>query len=78
LIANQVEFHPLIDQSKLLAAARELSITLEAYAVLGRGKVLGQPVIAQIAERHGFSEPAVILRWVMQNGVIPLVQTTKR
>ena len=78
LIANQVEFHPLIDQSKLLAAARELSVTLEAYAVLGRGKVLGQPVIAQIAERHGFSEPAVILRWVVQNGVIPLVQTTKR
>ncbi len=78
LIANQVEFHPLIDQSKLLAAARELSVMLEAYAVLGRGKVLGQPVIQKIAERHGFSEPAVILRWVIQNGVIPLVQTTKR
>jgi 2,5-diketo-D-gluconate reductase B len=78
LIANQVEFHPLIDQSKLLAAAKELSVTLEAYAVLGRGKVLGQPAIQKIAERHGFSEPAVILRWVIQNGVIPLVQTTKR
>ena len=78
LIANQVEFHPLIDQSRLLAVAKELSITLEAYAVLGRGKVLGQPVIQKIAARHGFSEPAVILRWVIQNGVIPLVQTTKR
>ena len=78
LIANQVEFHPLIDQTKLLAAARELSITLEAYCVLGRGKVLGQPAIQQIAERRGLSEAAVILRWVMQKGVIPLVQTTKR
>jgi 2,5-diketo-D-gluconate reductase B len=78
LIANQVEFHPLIDQTKLLAAAKELSITLEAYCVLGRGKVLGQPVIQQIAERRGLSEAAVILRWVMQKGVIPLVQTTKR
>ncbi len=78
LIANQVEFHPLIDQMKLLAAAKELSLTLEAYCVLGRGKVLGQPAIQQIAERRGLSEAAVILRWVMQKGVIPLVQTTKR
>jgi len=78
LIANQVEFHPLIDQTKLLAAARELSITLEAYCVLGRGKVLGQPAIQQIAERRGLSEAAIILRWVMQKGVVPLVQTTKR
>jgi 2,5-diketo-D-gluconate reductase B len=78
LIANQVEFHPLIDQTKLLAAAKELSITLEAYCVLGRGKVLGQPAIKQIAERRGLSEAAVILRWVMQKGVVPLVQTTKR
>jgi 2,5-diketo-D-gluconate reductase B len=78
LIANQVEFHPLIDQTKLLAAAKELSVTLEAYCVLGRGKVLGQPAIKQIAERRGLSEAAVILRWVMQKGVVPLVQTTKR
>jgi 2,5-diketo-D-gluconate reductase B len=78
LIANQVEFHPLIDQTKLLASAKELSITLEAYCVLGRGKVLGQPAIEQIAERRGLSEAAIILRWVMQKGVVPLVQTTKR
>ena len=45
---------------------------------MGRGKVLGQPVIQQIAERRGLSEAAVILRWVMQKGVVPLVQTTKR
>jgi 2,5-diketo-D-gluconate reductase B len=76
--ANQVEFHPLIDQTNLLTAAKELSLTLEAYCVLGRGKVLGQPAIQQIAERRGLSEAAVILRWVMQKGVIPLVQTTKR
>ena len=78
LIANQVEFHPLIDQTKLLAAAKELSVTLEAYCVLGRGKVLDQPIIQQIAERRGLSAAAVTLRWVMQKGVIPLVQTTKR
>ena len=78
LIANQVEFHPLIDQTKLLAAAKELSVTLEAYCVLGRGKVLGQPIIQQIAERRGLGEPAIILRWVMQKGVVPLVQTTKQ
>jgi 2,5-diketo-D-gluconate reductase B len=78
LIANQVEFHPLIDQTKLLATAKELSVALEAYCVLGRGKVLGQPAIQQIAERRGLSEAAIILRWVMQKGVIPLVQTTKQ
>ena len=68
LIANQIEFHPLINQTKLLAAAKELSVTLEAYCVLGRGKVFGQAPTQQIAERRGLSEAAVILRWVMQIG----------
>jgi 2,5-diketo-D-gluconate reductase B len=78
LIANQVEFHPLIDQSKLLATARELGITLEGYCVLGRGQVFGQAAILAIAEKHQVTEAAVILRWAMQMDVVPLVQTTKR
>jgi len=44
LINNQVEFHALIDQSKVMAEALQLGMTLSAYCPLGRGMVLKEPV----------------------------------
>ena len=42
IICNQVEFHPLLDQSRLLATARELGMVLTAYSPLARGVLTGK------------------------------------
>ncbi len=78
IICNQVEFHPLLDQSKLLAAARELGIALAAYTPLARGKALQPKVIQDIAARLGRPASEVVLRWILQQGVAAIPMTTKR
>lgn len=78
LICNQVEFHPLLDQRKLLAAARELGLALTAYTPLARGRAMQHPVVKEIAARHGRPASEVVLRWITQQGVAAIPQTRKR
>jgi diketogulonate reductase-like aldo/keto reductase len=78
LANNQIEFHPLLDQSKLKAACAKHGFALSAYCPLARGAVFGNSVIAAIAEARGRSEAAVVLRWIIQQGVVALPMTTKR
>jgi 2,5-diketo-D-gluconate reductase B len=78
LINNQVEFHPLINQSKVMAEAQRLGMTLSAYCPLGRGIVLKEPVILDIARKHARPPSEIALRWIVQQGVAALPMTTKR
>ena len=78
LVNNQVEFHPLLDQSRLLASAKSLGIALSAYCPIARGAVLTDPIICGIAKRLNETPAAVTLRWIIQQGVIAVPMTTKR
>ncbi len=78
LVNNQVEFHPLLDQSKLLAVAKELGVALSAYSPLARGKAMEPAIIQEIASKRGKPASAVVLRWIIQQGVIAIPMTTKR
>jgi diketogulonate reductase-like aldo/keto reductase len=42
----QAEYHPYLDQSKLLAAARERGLVFIAYCPLGRGRLFADPMLA--------------------------------
>ena len=78
LICNQIEFHPLLDQSAWLATARELGMVLTAYSPLARGKCMEEKVVQQIAARHGRPASEVVLRWIIQQGVAAIPMTRKR
>ena len=78
LVNNQVEFHPMLDQSRLLASAKSLGIALSAYCPIARGAVLNDPIIMGIAKRLGETPATVTLRWIIQQGVIAVPMTTKR
>lgn len=41
----------------------------------GRGHLLGDALVQEIASRHGKTPAQVILRWVLQNEVLPLVKS---
>jgi len=77
IATNQVEFHALLDQRKLLAAANELGIPLTAYMPIARGKVIEHPVVQRIAAAHGVHPAQVALAWVMAKGVTPICMSTK-
>lgn len=74
---NQVEFHPLLDQSRLLAAATETGIPLSAYSSVARGEVLRYPLLAEIGAGYGRSATQVVLRWILQKGVAVVTMSTK-
>ena len=78
LATNQVEYHPYLNQDKLLRAAAALNMTVTAYYGLADGTVAGDPVLRAIGERHGKSAVQVTLRWLVQQpGVVALTKTVQ-
>jgi diketogulonate reductase-like aldo/keto reductase len=66
LVANQCEYHPYLDQTKLLAACSRHGMALISHSPLGSGKLLADPVIADIARQHDKQPAQIILRWLIQ------------
>ncbi|WP_090049467.1 aldo/keto reductase [Lentzea fradiae] len=78
---NQVELHPYLQQADLRAFHAEHGIHTEAWSPLGQGgELLNDPVVTEIAARHGKSAAQVVLRWHLQIGnvVIPKSVTPER
>jgi diketogulonate reductase-like aldo/keto reductase len=70
LVANQCEYHPHLDQTKLLAACRRHGLAFLSYAPIGKGAVLEDAAVRDVAARHGRTPAQVVLRWhVQQDGV---------
>lgn len=77
LAANQVEYHPFLDQAPVLATLRRYKMALTAYCPLARGKVLKDPTIAAIAGARGVSPATVALAWLVgQDGVIAIPKSS--
>ncbi len=77
LVTNQVEFHPLLDQTKLLEAATETGIPLSSYCSVARGKALTHPVIKELADLYNRTESQIVLQWILQTGVSINTMSTK-
>ena len=72
LVTNQVEAHPFLDHSKLLAACRKHGISMTAYCPLARGRIAGHDVIERIGKAHGKTVSQIALRYLVQQGIIAI------
>lgn len=78
LVTNQIEYHPYIDQSVVIEAARRAGLSITAYYAMADGAVLGDPTLREIAAGLGKTVAQVVLRWlIQQDGVIALSKTAK-
>lgn len=76
LATNQVEYHPYLDQMKVLEAAETYGMALTAYYAMADGKVPNDPVLKEIGAGHGKSAAQVALRWLIQQpDVVALTKT---
>lgn len=66
IFCNQVEYHPLLSQRRLLDLAEQHDLLLTAYRPLAGGKLPGEAVLRELAEHHGKSPEQVTLRWLVQ------------
>jgi 2,5-diketo-D-gluconate reductase B len=78
LIINQFEYHPYLDQRKLLIAVRRHGLAITAYCPIALGKAARDDAIKAIAARHGKTAAQVTLRWLVQQGdVVAIPRTSK-
>jgi diketogulonate reductase-like aldo/keto reductase len=77
---NQIELHPRLQQPELRRFDSERGIITEAWSPLGKGQLLDDPVIEEIAAGHDHTPAQVVLRWHIQLGnvVIPKSVTPSR
>ena len=76
IITNQVEYHPLLDQSVLYGWMRRQQLALTAYCPLAQGKAVHDPTLKAIGARYGKSAAQVSLRWLLQQeGVMAIPKT---
>ncbi len=75
IACNQVEYHVHLDQRELLAACRDGGTQLVAYSPLAKGEVANDPLLRDIGARRGMSASQVALRWLIENGIVPIPKT---
>jgi diketogulonate reductase-like aldo/keto reductase len=69
---NQIELHPRLQQRELRRYDSEHGIATEAWSPLGRGELLDDPVIEEIAAAHDRTPAQVVLRWHIQLGNVTI------
>ncbi len=74
---NQIERHPYFNNKELVEANWSRGIVTEAWSPLGReiNDVLQNEVIKSIAEKYNKEPAQVIIRWNLQNDVLPIVKS---
>ncbi len=80
IAANQVEFHPYLNQDKLRAFCAESGIALVAYSPLAQGALLDDEVLGAIATARGKTTAQIALRWLLEKqiGAIPRSRSPER
>jgi diketogulonate reductase-like aldo/keto reductase len=77
LVCNQVEMHPFLDQSKVVAACRAHGMAVVAYSPIARGNAKNSAVLTRIGQAHGKSAAQVSLRFLVQQQVAVIPRTAK-
>ena len=72
---NQIELHPRFQQRALREVHESYGIRTESWSPLGRGNLLGDPALAEIAARHGKTPAQVVIRWHLDEGLIVIPKT---
>ncbi|MDO4314670.1 MAG: aldo/keto reductase [Oscillospiraceae bacterium] len=77
-MVNQVETHPLNQQTEAKTWMDKYGVQIEAWAPFGegRGGMFANPVLAGIGAKYGKTAAQVILRWHIQRGVVVIPKST--
>jgi diketogulonate reductase-like aldo/keto reductase len=78
LMANQCEYHPRLDQTKLLGACRAKGIVFVSHTPLGQGRLADDPTIVGMARRVGKTPAQILLRWnIQQPGIVTVPKSAQ-
>lgn len=77
-VIDQIELHPQLQEKALRAYLKEKGIQPVAYSPLARGKngIYEEGSVQQAAKNHGRFPSQILLRWHIQEGIIPIPKAT--
>src|ERR1700719_2152980 len=78
IACNQVEYHVMLDQTRLRQYLAAKSIPLVAYCPLAQGKVSSDETLAAIGRKHGASAAQVALRWLLERDGVAAIPKASR
>ncbi|MBO7218309.1 MAG: aldo/keto reductase, partial [Clostridia bacterium] len=71
-MVNQIEFHPGYTQPETVKYCHDNNILVEAWSPLGRGNIMEEPTLLNIAKKHNKSVAQICIKYSIQKNVIPL------
>ena len=77
LVCNQVEYHPYLDQTKVLNACRHHDMAVVAYSPIAKGRIKNDETLTAIGAAHGKTAGQVSLRWLIQQNVAAIPRTAR-
>ena len=78
IACNQVEYHVMLDQTRLRQYLTARSIPLVAYCPLAQGHVASDEVLIKIGRKHNANAAQVALKWLVdQEGVAAIPKASR-
>ena len=78
IAVNQIEFHPYYYDQETIEYCKQNDIIIEAYSPLGRGEILKDNTIADIAKKYNKSPAQICIRYAIDNQIVPLPKTISK
>ena len=76
---NQIEAHPFFQRTADQALMRERGVQIESWGPFAEGKndLFSDPTLSEIGAAHGKSVAQVVLRWLVQRGVVVIPKSVR-
>ena len=78
IFCNQVEYHPYLNQSKLIKVLNEYKIIPVAYSPLAKGKLLNDKLILEFSKKYLKTPSQIVLRWLNQQNWVVIPKSAKK
>jgi diketogulonate reductase-like aldo/keto reductase len=77
---NQIEIHPFYQQTESIEFAKKYNVQPEAWAPFaeGRNNIFQNEVLMSLAQKHGRSVAQIILRWLVQRGIVAIPKSVHK
>ncbi len=76
---NQIETHPFCQQTDAAKFLRENGVQIESWGPFaeGRNNLFANPVLSALTTKHGRSLAQIVLRWLLQRGVVAIPKSVR-
>jgi diketogulonate reductase-like aldo/keto reductase len=74
-MVDQIELHPGNPADDVVSYCKNRHIQVQAYSPMMRGKVFDIPLLQDLAAKYHRTIPQIVLRWIIQKGIVPLTKS---